>query len=146
MQDTGQPLSSGLIPIAVLVMCEIALSVLMLKNMRFRRFVCGKPIVVINNGKIDQREMRALRMSTEDLSEQLRQRSIFQRRRRCLCDCRNQRKNECHKKPDKETATAGMLGIALPDKGIETVVISDGNFLISRYNYATNPGPGWKGF
>ena len=24
MQDTGQPLSSGLIPIAVLVMCEIA--------------------------------------------------------------------------------------------------------------------------
>ena len=32
------------------------------------------------------------------------------------------------KKPDKETATAGMLGIALPDKGIETVVISDGEF------------------
>ena len=77
MQDTGQPLSSGVIPIAVLVMCEIALSVFMLKNMRFRRFVCGKPIVVIDDGKIDQRAMRALRMSTEDLSEQLRQRNVF---------------------------------------------------------------------
>ena len=52
MQDTGQPLSSGVIPIAVLVMCEIALSVFMLKNMRFRRFVCGKPIVVIDDGKL----------------------------------------------------------------------------------------------
>lgn len=128
MQDTGQPLSSGLIPIAVLVMCEIALSVLMLKNMRFRRFVCGKPIVVINNGKIDQREMRALRMSTEDLSEQLRQRSIFSVEDVAYAIVETNGKMSVIKKPDKETATAGMLGIALPDKGIETVVISDGEF------------------
>ena len=30
------------------------------------------------------------------------------------------------KKPDKNTVTAGMLAIAVPDTGIEAVVISDG--------------------
>ena len=30
------------------------------------------------------------------------------------------------KTPNKETPTAGMLGVALPDTGIEAVVVSDG--------------------
>ena len=77
MQDTGQPLVSGFIPIAVLVMCEIVVSVLMLKIPKFRRVVCGRPIVVISDGKLIQSEMKRLRMSTEDLGEQLRQRNVF---------------------------------------------------------------------
>ena len=128
MQDTGQPLSSGVIPIAVLVMCEIALSVFMLKNMRFRRFVCGKPIVVIDDGKIDQHAMRALRMSTEDLSEQLRQRNVFSLQDVAYAIIETNGKMSVIKKPDQESATAGMLGIAVPEQGIETVVISDGEF------------------
>ena len=78
MQDTGQPLVSGFIPIAVLVMCEnYVVSVLMLKIPKFRRVVCGRPIVVISDGKLIQSEMKRLRMSTEDLGEQLRQRNVF---------------------------------------------------------------------
>ena len=76
MQDTGQPLVSGLIPIAVLVMCEISISGLMLKSSKFRRMICGRPVIVINDGKVQESEMRRLRMSTEDLSEQLRQKNV----------------------------------------------------------------------
>ena len=36
MQDTGQPLLSGLLPIAILVFCEIVTSVIMLKSTRLR--------------------------------------------------------------------------------------------------------------
>ena len=77
MQNTGQPLVSGLIPIAVLVMCEIAASVFMLKSGKFRRLVCGKPVVLINNGKVDQKEMARLRLSVEDLFEELREKDVF---------------------------------------------------------------------
>ena len=77
MQNTGQPLSSGIIPILVLVSCEIAASFFMVKNSRFRKLVAGKPQVVINNGTVDQAQMKRLRMSTEDLSEQLRQMNVF---------------------------------------------------------------------
>lgn len=77
MQDTGQPLLSGLLPIAILVFCEIVTSVLMLKSPRARRLICGRPIVVIDDGNILQSELRRLRMTTEDLCEELRQKDVF---------------------------------------------------------------------
>ena len=126
MQDTGQPLASGLIPIAVLVMCEIFVSAMMLKSSKFRKMVCGRPLIVINDGKVDQKEMRRLRMSTEDLAEQLRQKDVFSFEDVAYAIVETNGKMSVIKKPDKEQPTAGMLGVALPDTGIETVVISDG--------------------
>ncbi|QEY34425.1 DUF421 domain-containing protein [Caproiciproducens galactitolivorans] len=126
MQDTGQPLASGFIPIAVLVMCEIVISALMLKSTKFRRLICGRPLIVINDGKVNQKEMRRLRMSTEDLSEQLRQKNVFSIEDVAYAIIETNGKMSVIKKPDKEQPTAGMLGVALPDTGIETVVISDG--------------------
>lgn len=77
MQDSGQPLFSGIIPMLVLAVLEVFLSVIMLKNARFRHLVCGNPVIVIEKGRIDQKNMRALRMSIDELIEQLRQKEIF---------------------------------------------------------------------
>lgn len=126
MQNTGQPLVSGFLPIAVLVSCEIIVSTLMMKSSKFRRFVCGKPIVVINNGKLDQSQMRRLRMSTEDLSEQLRQMDVFSMEDVAFAIVETNGKLSVLKKPDKQQPTTSMLGIVVPDNGIEAVVISDG--------------------
>lgn len=126
MQDTGQPLVSGFIPIAVLVVCEITISALMVKSGKFRRLVCGRPIVVINNGKVDQHEMRRLRLTIDDLIEDLRQKDVFAIEDVAYAIVETNGKLSVIKKPDKETPVAGMLGIVVPDTGIETVVISDG--------------------
>ena len=121
MQDSGQPLVSGLLPIGILIVCEILASIWMLKSTKFRRAICGRPIVVINNGRIDQQEMR-----TEDLSAQLRQKDIFALEDVAYAIMETNGKMSVIKTPDKETPTAGMLGVALPDSGIEAVVVSDG--------------------
>ncbi|WP_457941896.1 DUF421 domain-containing protein [Caproiciproducens sp. LBM24188] len=126
MQDTGQPLVSGLLPIAALVMCEIVVSCGMVKNAKFRKIICGSPIIVINDGRVDQKEMRRLRMTTEDLMEELRLKDIFSLEDVAYGIVETNGKMSIIKKPDKSTPTAGMLGIAVPDTGIETVVISDG--------------------
>lgn len=126
MQDTGQPLASGLIPILVLVMAEILVSGLMLKSAKFRKMICGKPIIVINDGKVDQKEMRRLRMTVEDLFEELRQKDVFNFEDVAYAIIETNGKLSVIKKPDKEYTTAEMLGIAVPDNGIETVVVSDG--------------------
>ncbi len=126
MQDSGQPLASGLIPIAALVMFEIIISALMVKSTKFRKLICGKPIIVINNGKVQQSEMKRLRMTTEDLSEQLRQKNVFSFQDVAYAIVETNGKMSVIKKPDKEQPTAGMLAVPLPDTGIETVVISDG--------------------
>lgn len=126
MQDTGQPLISGLIPIAVLIMSEITVSGLMLKSSKFRRIICGRPLIVIYDGKIQQSEMRRLRMTTEDLFEQLRQKDVFSIQDIAYAIVETNGKMSVVKKPDKEQPTAGALNAAQPDKGLETVVISDG--------------------
>ena len=60
MQDSGQPLFSGLIPILVLIALEVLVSVFMLKSSRFHRLVCGKPVVIIKDGRIIQENMQVL--------------------------------------------------------------------------------------
>ena len=52
MQNTSQPLLSGIIPVIVLVALEILTSVFMMKSKRFRRVICGSPVVVISDGKL----------------------------------------------------------------------------------------------
>lgn len=126
MQDTGQPLLSGLLPIAILVFCEIVTSVIMLKSTRLRSLICGRPIVVINDGVIVQSELRRLRMTTEDLCEELRQKDIF-----CLEDVayaivETNGRMSIVKKPGKDVPTAELCGLIPPDNGIEAVVVSDG--------------------
>ena len=126
MQNVDLPILSGLIPIAILVTCEIILSSLMLKSSKFRKFICGKPVILINDGKLDQKAMKDLRISTEDLFEQLRQLDVLSINDISYAIVETNGKISIIKKPSKQQVEAGMLGISEPDGGIETVIVSDG--------------------
>lgn len=126
MQNTGQPLISGLIPIAVLICCEVFISFAMLKNSKFRRAVCGRPIVIIKDGKLDQKQLKILRMSTEDLFQQLRQMDVFSIQDVAFAIVETNGQLSVLKKGEKQQPDTSMLGIVIPDKGIDTVVVSDG--------------------
>ncbi len=77
MQDSTIPLFSGIIPIFVLVAAEILFSAWMLKSPKFSALVSGKPMLVINNGTLDQQVLKKLRMTVEDLTESLRGQGVF---------------------------------------------------------------------
>ncbi len=135
MQDTDQSMLSGLIPILVLLVCEIIISFLMLKRSNFRKLICGKPIIVINDGKIDQMQMRRLRMSTEDLYEQLRQKDVFNIEDVLFAVMETNGNLSVLKKPENETVTAKQMGIKTSDKGLQMVVISDGEIAYSSLKF-----------
>lgn len=126
MQDSGQPLISGFLPIVILVMCELAVSGLMMKSGKFRRAVCGRPVIVVNDGKVDQRQLRRLRMTVEDLFVQLREKSVIQLSEVAYAIVETNGSMSVIKKPGEDVPTANMLGLTPPDSGMETVVISDG--------------------
>ncbi len=126
MQNPGQPLISGAIPIIILVAFEVIVSVIMLKSSKFRKFICGSPIVVINDGKIMQNELKMLRMTIEDLFEELRQIDIFSIEDIAYGIVETNGKLSVLKKPDKQPPDASTLGIEVPDNGIDAVVVSDG--------------------
>ena len=72
MQDFGIPLLTGIIPIFVLLSLTMILSVLTMKNTRFRVLMCGKPSIVVRDGQLDQREMQRNRYTVDELFEELR--------------------------------------------------------------------------
>ena len=72
LQDIGIPLMNGLIPIAVLTCCEVLISGAVMKSIRFRALICGRPSILIRNGIIDQKEMKRCRISLDELTEDLR--------------------------------------------------------------------------
>lgn len=77
MQNTEQPLLSGLLPITMIVALEIIVSIIMLKSRRFRKIICGNPVVIIKDGKILEDQIKKLRITYEDLYSLLRQQEVF---------------------------------------------------------------------
>lgn len=55
LQDPGIPLFYGLIPVITLLCCEVLISAVILKSVKLRSLICGRPSVLIKNGIIDQR-------------------------------------------------------------------------------------------
>ncbi len=57
MQNTAQPLLSGVVPVLVLVSLELTVSAVMLKSRLFRKLISGSPVVVIEDGRLLQRQL-----------------------------------------------------------------------------------------
>ena len=76
MQSTEIPLMYGIIPIVVLISAEIFITTISMYSSKFRNYATGRPVVVIERGKILQKEMKILRMTIDDLLEEVRQKDI----------------------------------------------------------------------
>ena len=66
----------NLIPVIILVLLQILISKISLKNTKFRRFIDGKPVVIIKKGIIDFKNMVEQRYTLDDLLLQLREKDI----------------------------------------------------------------------
>ena len=72
MQDFGIPLVNGVFPIIILLSLSMLVSYFSLKSIRFRSLVCGRPTVIIRDGKILQANMAKTRFTVDELYEELR--------------------------------------------------------------------------
>lgn len=72
MQDIGIPLVHGVIPILALLVGQLILSMINIKSGIARRIISGKPTVLISNGKILEKKLKAQKYTMDGLLEQLR--------------------------------------------------------------------------
>ena len=77
MQDGGIPLLSGLVPILTVLGIELVLSTLSLRSIRVRKLLCGKPVVLIENGRILQDNLRKTSITLDELSGHLRLKDVL---------------------------------------------------------------------
>ena len=77
MQNSGIPLYYGVVPVVTVLGLELLLSGLSMKSLRIRRLLCGKPVVLIDNGKLCQDNLRKTRLSLDELTSALREKNIL---------------------------------------------------------------------
>ena len=75
--DTSQPIINTVISLMLLVAFEIFSSLLCRKSLKFRYASDGKPITLIKHGKLNQKNLKTLRFTIDDVLSALRQKDIF---------------------------------------------------------------------
>ena len=77
MQDISVPLLYGLVPLFVMFLLHYFITLLAGKSIKFRRFINGKPVIVINEDGIDYKTLNSLNVNVNDLLEGLRAQQFF---------------------------------------------------------------------
>lgn len=77
LEEPSMPMILGVVPILMIVCIDVLMSGLMLKSVRFRKLVTGSPRVIISDGVIDQKELKNLRYTIDDVLESMRDSDIF---------------------------------------------------------------------
>ena len=77
MEDSGIPLYSGVVPILTVLGVELVLSGVSMGSVRFRRILCGKPVILIENGRILRENLLKTRVTLDELTGHLREKDVL---------------------------------------------------------------------
>ncbi len=77
MQDISVPLIYGLVPLFVMFLLHYLITIIAGKSIKFRRFLNGKPVIVINEQGIDYKAINSLNVNINDILESLRSQQFF---------------------------------------------------------------------
>ena len=77
MADATIPILYGIIPVFSLFLLHIIITKLATKSIKFRKFLNGKPIIIIQNGNILPDVMKDLNLNVDDIMEALRGAGYF---------------------------------------------------------------------
>ena len=129
MQDGGIPLFSGVIPIVTVLGMELVLSGLSLQSIGFRRLLCGKPVILIENGNILQNNLRKTRVTLDELTGLLRQKDVLDIRAVQYAILETNGNLSVFPYPAERPASAKEAGIPAKKQYLPVTIINDGQLL-----------------
>ena len=77
MSDVETPLLTGVVAIVTLLLLHSLLSVLSFWSIPLRRWICGRPSVLVRNGRICENELKRLCFDLSDLMEGIRSQGVI---------------------------------------------------------------------
>jgi len=126
MQDASLPLVSGLVPIATVVGLELLLSWLIMKSVPVRKFLCGKPVILIDDGKILQENLRRTRVTLDELTGHLRQKDVLDITAVQYAILETDGNLSVFPYPERKPASAEDAGICVKKQDLPITIIQDG--------------------
>lgn len=134
IQDTDIPLVNTIIPICLLVGFEILTSVFNMKSIKFRSFMQGNPVVIINDGVLNQKLLKELRFTVDDLLESLRQKDVFDISQVQYAIVETNGQLSVLLKAEHDTVTRDDLNLRPEPQGYKCPVIIDGKIVTQDFN------------
>ena len=132
MQDSAIPLLSGLVPILVVLGMELVMSCVILKSVRFRKLLCGKPVILIDNGRVLYENLKTTRVTMDELTGHLRQKDVLDIQAVQYAILETDGNLSVFPYPRERPASAGEAGIEAKDQNLPITIIEDG--YLSREN------------
>ena len=129
MQDGAIPLYSGVVPIVTVLGLELVLSAISLKSIRFRQLLCGKPVILIENGNILQHNLRRTRVTIDELTGHLREKDVLDLRSVQYAILETNGNLSVFPYPKEKPASAKDAGIAVRKQYLPITIIADGHLM-----------------
>ena len=129
MQDGAIPLYSGLVPIVTVLGVELVLSALSMKNLRLRKILCGKPVILIENGNILQKNLQKTRITIDELTGHLREKDVLDLQSVQYAILETNGNLSVFPYPKERPASARDAGVQARKQYLPITVISDGCLL-----------------
>ena len=129
MQDGAIPIYTGIVPIVTVLGAELVLSGLSLRWIPLRRLLCGKPVILIENGNILQKNLRKTRVTLDELSGHLREEGVLEIETVQYAILETNGALTVFPYPRFQPAPAKDAGITVEEQQIPYTVISDGRVL-----------------
>lgn len=77
IEDPGSPVIYGLTAILTILGSELTLSFITMYSVKARRLLCGKPVILIENGKPIQENLKSTRVTMDELLSKLRAKQVM---------------------------------------------------------------------
>lgn len=136
MQDSGIPLLTGLVPIITVLGIELVISYLSLRSIRMRKLLCGKPVILIDNGKILQQNLKKTRVNLDELTGLLREKDILDLTTVQFAILETNGNLSVFPYPKERPASAKEAGIQAKKQYLPLTIISDGVLLTDNLKKA----------
>ena len=134
LQDIGIPLMNGVLPVIILLCCELLISGFIVKSVKFRAFICGKPSILISSGVIDQEEMKQNRFTLDELYEELRTQGVLDVSLVKYAVLETDGKLNLVMFPAERPVTASQMQIAVDDTGYPMIIVNNGRLIGENLN------------
>ena len=129
MENPDMPLHSGAIPIVTVLGIELLLAFLSLRSIWVRKILCGKPVILIENGRIIQDNLRKNRITLDELTGHLRQKDVLDLGSVQFAILETNGNLSVFPYPKERPATASEAGVQARKQFLPVTVISDGKLI-----------------
>lgn len=135
--DQNMKVSNGLIGLIIWAMFSVLMALISLKSFKFRKLTSGKPTVIIQEGKVHEKNLKRLRLSVDELMPLLRAKDAFKLSDIEMAVMETDGKVNVLKKTDASPVTPKAMGLQVEQEKQPQIVVLDGKVLENSLNQSS---------